>query len=105
MACHFLLQGIFLTQGLNPRLLSPLQWQMNSLPLYHLGNSCSGTVYQKELVFSNPIVLGSNLPLTWLLGELGQYHLTSLSLSSLSADGEILMMKLYVHALLSAQLE
>ena len=33
---HFLLQGIFLTQGLNPCLL---HWQVDSLPLNHLGSS------------------------------------------------------------------
>ena len=33
--CHFLLQEIFLTQGLNPRLL---HWQVDSLPLRHLGS-------------------------------------------------------------------
>ena len=34
--CHFLLQGIFLTQGLNPNFL---HWQANkSLPLSHLGS-------------------------------------------------------------------
>ena len=32
---HFLLQGIFLTQGLNSCLL---HWQVDSLPLCHLGN-------------------------------------------------------------------
>ena len=32
---HFLLQGIFLTQGLN---LSLLHWQADSLPLSHLGS-------------------------------------------------------------------
>ena len=32
---HFLLQGIFLTQGL---ILHHLHWQECSLPLYHLGN-------------------------------------------------------------------
>ena len=32
MGCHFLLQGIFLTQGLNPR---PLQWRAVSFPLSH----------------------------------------------------------------------
>ena len=37
VSCHFLLQGIFLTQGLNPGLLSLLQRQMDSLPLSHLG--------------------------------------------------------------------
>ena len=36
--CHFLLQEIFPTQGLNPRLLSLLHWQADSLPLHHLGS-------------------------------------------------------------------
>ena len=31
--CHALLQGILLTQGLNPRLLCLLHWQAGSLPL------------------------------------------------------------------------
>ena len=31
--CHFLLQGIFLTQGLNPPLLCLLHWQADALPL------------------------------------------------------------------------
>ena len=33
VGCHFLLQGIFLTQGSNPCLL---HWQVDSLPLTHL---------------------------------------------------------------------
>jgi len=33
MGCLALLQGIFLTQGLNPRLLYLLHWQTGSLPL------------------------------------------------------------------------
>ena len=35
--CHFLLQGIFPTQGSNLHLLGLLHWHMDSLPLYHLG--------------------------------------------------------------------
>ena len=35
--CHFLLQGIFSTQGSNLHLLCLLHWQANSLPLCHLG--------------------------------------------------------------------
>ena len=35
--CHFLLQGIFPTQGSNPHLLCLLYWQVNSLPPGHLG--------------------------------------------------------------------
>ena len=31
--CHALLQGFFLTQGLNPCLLRLLNWQVGSLPL------------------------------------------------------------------------
>ena len=34
VGCHFLLQGIFLTQGLNPSLL---HWQADSLLLSHQG--------------------------------------------------------------------
>ena len=33
VGCHFLFQGIFLKQGLNPRLLHLLHWQADSLPL------------------------------------------------------------------------
>ena len=33
VGCHALLQGIFPTQRLNPRLL---HWQADSLPLHHL---------------------------------------------------------------------
>ena len=33
---HLLLQGIFLTQGMNPRLL---HWQVDSLPLCYQGSS------------------------------------------------------------------
>ena len=33
VGCHFLLQGIFPTQGLNPHLLHLLHWQADSLPV------------------------------------------------------------------------
>ena len=36
VGCHFLLQGIFYTQGSNLRLLHLLHWQGDSLPLCHL---------------------------------------------------------------------
>ena len=35
VCCYFLLQGIFLTQGSNLHLL---HWQVDSLPLHHLGS-------------------------------------------------------------------
>ena len=36
VSCHALLQGIFLTQGLNAHLLSLQLWQAGSLPLAHM---------------------------------------------------------------------
>ena len=47
VGCHFLLQGIFPTQGSNPRLLCRLHWQAGSPPLappgrlYTLHSRCS----------------------------------------------------------------
>ena len=43
VGCHFLLQGIFLTQGSNPHLFHLLHWQAGSLPLSHLGSPVKGT--------------------------------------------------------------
>ena len=39
VGCHFLLQGIFPTQGLNLCLLHLRNWQADSLPLLHLGST------------------------------------------------------------------
>ena len=39
--CHFVLMGIFLTQGSNPHLLCLLHWQVDSLPLAPCGKSLS----------------------------------------------------------------
>ena len=36
VGCHFLLQGIFPTQGWHPHLLGLLHWQADSLPLQKL---------------------------------------------------------------------
>jgi len=50
MGCHFLLQGIFLTQRANPCLL---HWQVISLPLSHQGSETFRTAEmsnRKELV-------------------------------------------------------
>ena len=42
VGCHFLLQGVFPTQGWNTHLLHLLHRQMGSLPLRHLGSPCMG---------------------------------------------------------------
>ena len=39
VGCHFLLQGIFLSQGSNPCLLHLLHWQADSLQWHHLSIS------------------------------------------------------------------
>ena len=63
--CHFLLQGIFQTQGLNPRLL---HWQTDSLPLSHQGslNKC-WCIEKSELmlisIFNNTV---NSVSLQWL---------------------------------------
>ena len=46
VGCHFLLQGIFLTQGSNPH---PLHWQAGSLPLNHPESPCLGEPVVKHL--------------------------------------------------------
>ena len=44
VGCHFLLQGIFPTLELNPHLL---RWQVDSLPLSHLGSPCNAIRFSK----------------------------------------------------------
>ena len=47
VGCHFLLQGIFPTQGLNLRLLWLLHWQADSLPLSHLRSHLPLSIYKR----------------------------------------------------------
>ena len=63
--CHFLLQGIFLTQGSKPHLVCLLHWQVDSLPLLRLEpilNSQYGTTPQVQsfywLLWTTPIMEG-----------------------------------------------
>ena len=53
VSCHFLLQGIFPTQGSNPHLLCLLHWQVDSLPLAPPGKP-------KDLIaiFKQPSIIG-----------------------------------------------
>ena len=51
VGCHFLLQGIFPTQGLNPHLLCLLHWQADSLPLSHQGSlNCESVQFSCSVV-------------------------------------------------------
>ena len=50
MGCHFLLQGIFMTQGSNPHFLCSLYWQVGSLPLEPPGKpSLAGVIVVARL--------------------------------------------------------
>ena len=52
--CHALLQGFFLTQGLNPCLLCLLHWQVGSLPLTPPGKPLTGSCHYNSLSPENP---------------------------------------------------
>ena len=52
--CHFPLQGIFPTQGLNPHLLCLLHWQVGSLPLAPPGNIYISVIMTDSLVWQKP---------------------------------------------------
>ena len=49
VGCHAVLQGIFLTQGLNLSLLRLLHWQVDSLPLVLLGKPQNRVAAAKSL--------------------------------------------------------
>ena len=73
VGCHFLLQGICPTQGLNLHLLGLPQWQEDSLPLPHLGSPKVPPIALKSLC--GPVVESPHpttlplfsLPVTWSL--------------------------------------
>ena len=55
--CHFLLQGIFLTQGLNLHLSHILHWQVDSLPLVPPGKPKETEVIQRNGKISHALGL------------------------------------------------
>ena len=54
MGCHFLLQGIFLTQELNPHLLHLLHWQVDFF-FYHC------TIWEAHFIYSS-VYMDCSLP-------------------------------------------
>ena len=54
--CHFLLQEIFPTQGLNSSLQCLLHWQQDSLPLSHLGSPAHLLASMKYFTLSVTII-------------------------------------------------
>ena len=71
VSCHFLLQGIFPTQGSNPRLLHLLHWQADSLPLAPPGKLIAyknGLMSFTKLHLKNHTFFSSNFMLMIHLG-------------------------------------
>ena len=64
---HFLLPGIFLTQGLNLHVLHPLHWQVDSLPLCSFRHLPSGIIQAlSEIKILFPKCSSEQwFPLTW----------------------------------------
>ena len=69
VGCHFLLWGIFLTQGLNLYLLSLLRWQADSLPLVPETPKRYLLLWSNLLMFNYIFVFipADNLHISWLL--------------------------------------
>ena len=68
MGSHALLQGVFLTQGSNPRLFCLRHWQVSSLPLSHLGSPlCSHQNSRSRPQSSCPVSPLPGIPLSRLL--------------------------------------
>ena len=63
VGCPAILQGTFLTQGLNPSLLSLLLWQVGSLPLAPPGKHRPGTQEMRAITsikWCESVLLGHN---------------------------------------------
>ena len=59
LSCHFLPQEISPTQGLNLHLLWLLHWQVDTLPLSHLGsNICKAPIYTAGHIVRSEIYMG-----------------------------------------------
>ena len=88
VGCHALLQGIFLTQGSNPRLLCLLHWEAGSLPLAPPGRvEGGGGVAQRAKTLLNVKGVTSCFLLpTVLLKRPGKAALPSSSACSLPAE-------------------
>ena len=71
VSCHFLFQGIFLTQGSNPNLLCLLHQQVDSLPL-----SCHVVVGSLSCVrlFATPRTTARHASLSFTISKFAQTH-------------------------------
>ena len=84
VGCRVLLQGIFPTQGSNPRLLHLLNWQADSLPLVPPG--------KHACVFENKKSTSCKMP-GWMNHKLESRLLGEVSINFRYADDTTLMAK------------
>ena len=105
VGCHFLLQGIFLTQGLNLHLLD---WQADSLPLSHQGSfrhselltiNFPGILLTRVIfvAFFQALVIFNNCPylhqkvrqraLTWIKCEIIKIHRSVFCSNKVTLEG------------------
>ena len=100
MGCHVLLEGIFLTQGLNSYLLCFLHWQASSLPIAPplINNVVLVLVVQQSnlvihvsivLQILSPIRLIHNIGQSSLCYSVGHSWLSILSIGSV--DGKLVV--------------
>ena len=80
VGCHFLLQGIFVTQGLNPSLL---HWQTDSLPLSHQG--CPNMVLTFHKIVSRHTSL-SSIGMYWIKPFMASHLSSANQLCDLQLD-------------------
>ena len=67
VGCRALLQGISVTQGLNPHLLRLLRWQVGSLPVAPMANPGRIYVLSRSVVSDSatPWTAAHQVPLSW----------------------------------------
>ena len=89
VGCHFLFQGIFSIQILNPRLL---YWQMDSLPLSHLGTQHYGLrLGHKHLDFYENHLRSFVKLDSQIEGDLKVLWISHSTLSPISFDSRLLL--------------
>ena len=77
MGCHFLFQGIFPTQGMNPRLLCLLHWLVNSLPLAPPGKPMATREFTNSyFIESTREIFNFFRNSLNILGDLASYRMT-----------------------------
>ena len=95
VGCHFLLQGIFPTQGLNPQLLHLLHWQMDSLLLRPSGKplcTCKRLYMNYLIYYSQPPCEADTMSLCYLSQRKNQFreiNLLKVTYRGLPKDAEV----------------